>query len=90
MLLSLQHSPLFVFALTYRQFFHLFNILLLFIVSKQTIHVPGTGMVGVEIASALDGIIAQDTEDSICNLAELGSVGMNQTDRVILDMMIAK
>lgn len=46
-------------------------------------------MAGVT-ATALDGIIAQDTEDSICNLANLGSVGMNQTDRVILDMMIAK
>ncbi len=38
----------------------------------------------------LDGIIAEDPEGSIRNLANLGSVGMNQTDRVILDMMIAK
>lgn len=38
----------------------------------------------------LDGIIAEDPEMSIRNLANLGSVGMNQTDRVILDMMIAK
>lgn len=41
-------------------------------------------------ASHLDGIIAADTEASIRNLATLGNVGMNQTDHVILDMMISK
>ncbi len=46
-------------------------------------------MAGVS-ATRLDGIIAEDAEISIRNLANLGSVGMNQTDRVILDMMIAK
>lgn len=38
----------------------------------------------------LDGIVAEDPEESIRNLANLGSVGMKQTDRVILDMMTAK
>ncbi len=40
--------------------------------------------------SRLDGIVAEDPEKSIQNLANLGSVGMNQADHVILDMMIAK
>lgn len=46
-------------------------------------------MAGVS-ATKLDGIIDEDAEDSIRNLANLGSAGMDQTDRVILDMMIAK
>ncbi|MBQ8654709.1 MAG: serine dehydratase subunit alpha family protein [Clostridia bacterium] len=41
-------------------------------------------------ATHLDGIIADDAEESIRNLANLGSEGMNQTDHVILDMMISK
>ena len=41
-------------------------------------------------ATRLDGIVAEDVEVSIRNLANLGIVGMNQTDRVILDMMLAK
>ena len=41
-------------------------------------------------ATSLDGIIAADVENSIRNLANLGSEGMKRTDRVILDMMIAK
>ena len=41
-------------------------------------------------ATRFDGIIAEDAEISIRNLANLGSVGMNRTDQVILDMMIAK
>ncbi|MGN0778100.1 MAG: serine dehydratase subunit alpha family protein [Aristaeellaceae bacterium] len=41
-------------------------------------------------ATSLDGIIASDVESSIRNLANLGSEGMKRTDRVILDMMIAK
>ena len=46
-------------------------------------------MAGVT-ATRLDGIVAEDVEVSIRNLANLGIVGMNQTDRVILDMMLAK
>ncbi|MGN1019607.1 MAG: L-serine ammonia-lyase, iron-sulfur-dependent, subunit alpha [Aristaeellaceae bacterium] len=41
-------------------------------------------------ASSLDGMIAGDVENSIRNLANLGSEGMKRTDRVILDMMIAR
>ena len=46
-------------------------------------------MAGVT-ATSLDGIIAEDAEISIHNLANLGSAGMKKTDQVILDMMIAK
>lgn len=46
-------------------------------------------MAGVS-ATRLDGIIDEDAEESIRNLANLGSTGMDQTDRVILDMMTAK
>lgn len=41
-------------------------------------------------ATRLDGIVAEDVELSIRNLANLGIEGMDHTDRVILDMMIAK
>lgn len=41
-------------------------------------------------ASRHDGIIAEDAEASIRNLANLGCAGMATTDQVILDMMIAK
>ncbi len=46
-------------------------------------------MAGVT-ATKLDGIIAEDAEVSIRNLANLGSSGMKKTDQVILDMMISK
>lgn len=46
-------------------------------------------MAGV-CASGLDGIVAQNVEESIRNLANLGIKGMERTDHVILDMMIAK
>lgn len=46
-------------------------------------------MAGVT-ATRLDGIIAEDAEISIHNLANLGSAGMKKTDQVILDMMISK
>ena len=41
-------------------------------------------------ASPLDGIIAGDVEKTIRNLGNLGSEGMQSTDRVILDMLISK
>ena len=41
-------------------------------------------------ATSLDGIIAQDVELSIRNLANLGIEGIKRADGVILDMMIAK
>jgi L-cysteine desulfidase len=37
-----------------------------------------------------DGIISEDVETTISNLAELGSVGMIETDRMILAQMLSK
>lgn len=37
-----------------------------------------------------DGIINEDVEDSIANLAKLGSDGMVETDKMILDLMLHK
>ena len=44
---------------------------------------------GVEISSH-DGIIHRDVEQTIKNLGLLGSNGMVETDKVILDMMVCK
>ncbi len=41
-------------------------------------------------ATKLDGIIAENPESSILNLANLGSAGMEPADQVILNMMITK
>ncbi len=41
-------------------------------------------------AGSLDGIIAADIEKTIHNLGSLGSQGMETTDKIILDLMIAK
>ncbi len=44
-----------------------------------------------EIAvSGKDGIVAADLEESIRNLGRLGSEGMAEADKVILDIMVAK
>lgn len=40
--------------------------------------------------SCMDGIVADCVEQSICNLGNLGSRGMRETDHVILDMMLQK
>jgi L-cysteine desulfidase len=40
--------------------------------------------------SHMDGIVADCVEQSICNLGNLGSQGMRETDHVILDMMLQK
>ena len=37
-----------------------------------------------------DGIIDRDIEQTIENLGRVGSVGMEQTDEVILDIMVCK
>ena len=37
-----------------------------------------------------DGIIEKDLEKTIYNLGQIGSVGMQTTDRMILDIMINK
>lgn len=36
------------------------------------------------------GIVCQMPEDSICNIGKLSKLGMNETDRVILDMMLGR
>ncbi len=41
-------------------------------------------------ASANDGIIDNDVERTILNLATVGSKGMSETDRLILDIMVQK
>lgn len=37
-----------------------------------------------------DGIIDSDIEKTISNMAQIGSLGMNQTDKLILDLMTCK
>ena len=41
-------------------------------------------------ASALDGIVGHDPEASVDNLGNLCNTGMQDTDRVILDMLVCK
>ena len=41
-------------------------------------------------ASAADGIVGRDPEASVDNLANLCNTGMQDTDRVILDMLVCK
>lgn len=40
--------------------------------------------------SALEGIIDEEVDQSIRNLASIGSVGMKETDRVVLEIMTGK
>ena len=40
--------------------------------------------------SAHDGIIENDIEKTIRNLGQIGSVGMQHTDNMILDIMVCK
>ena len=49
------------------------------LLAKKGVAVPGS-----------DGIVATNIEDCIENLGRLGSVGMMETDRVILDIMVNK
>jgi len=37
-----------------------------------------------------EGIIEEDVEKTIRNLARIGSVGMEETDKMILDIMVCK
>jgi L-cysteine desulfidase len=41
-------------------------------------------------ASETDGIIDRDIEKTIQNLGRIGSTGMRETDKMILDIMICK
>ena len=43
-----------------------------------------------QCVSEHDGIIDRDIEQTIQNLGRVGSVGMEQTDEVILDIMVCK
>ena len=40
--------------------------------------------------SAEDGIIEEDIEKTIMNLGRIGSIGMQNTDNMILDIMVCK
>ena len=42
------------------------------------------------VISSNDGIIDEDVEKTIQNLGRIGSEGMNQTDKLILDIMVSK
>lgn len=43
-----------------------------------------------KFVTAIEGIIDEDVDQSIRNLTEIGSLGMNETDRMILDIMTGK
>lgn len=47
------------------------------------------GLEGVVISSN-DGIIDEDVEKTIRNLGRIGSEGMNQTDKLLLEIMVSK
>ena len=40
--------------------------------------------------SSVDGIIEDDIEKTIQNLGRIGSIGMQSTDNMILDIMVCK
>jgi L-cysteine desulfidase len=40
--------------------------------------------------TSVEGIIDDDVDQSIRNLTRIGSQGMNETDRVVLDIMTSK
>ena len=40
--------------------------------------------------TSVEGIIDQDVDQSIRNLTKIGSRGMNETDRLVLDIMVSK
>ena len=51
----------------------------------------GSGTPGYKADVLLnDGIIEKDIEKTIRNLGSIGSVGMKQTDTMILDIMVCK
>lgn len=43
-----------------------------------------------EVASSLEGIADNDVDKTIRNLTDIGSEGMNETDKMVLDIMIGK
>ena len=40
--------------------------------------------------TSVEGIIDEDVDKSILNLTRIGSQGMNETDRLVLDIMTGK
>ena len=40
--------------------------------------------------SSVEGIIDQDVDKTIRNLTAIGTLGMNQTDKLVLDIMTQK
>ena len=43
-----------------------------------------------KVVTAVEGIIDEDVDQSIRNLTSVGSVGMEATDRLVLDIMTGK
>ncbi len=43
-----------------------------------------------KVVTSVEGIIDEDVDKSIANLTAIGSVGMESTDRLVLDIMIGK
>ena len=43
-----------------------------------------------DVVTSVEGIIEDDVDKSIHNLTKVGSIGMNETDRLILDIMTHK
>lgn len=43
-----------------------------------------------KVVSAVEGIIDEDVDQSIINLTTIGSVGMEATDKLVLDIMTGK
>jgi L-cysteine desulfidase len=55
--------------------------------------IPGTGMVGLPIAIALGALIGKiddDVDKSIHNLTSIGADAMNETDKMVLNIMTNK
>ncbi|MDD2277818.1 MAG: L-serine ammonia-lyase, iron-sulfur-dependent, subunit alpha, partial [Bacteroidales bacterium] len=51
-----------------------------------------SALLGLEgtVISSNDGIIDEDVEKTIQNLGRIGSEGMNQTDKLLLEIMVSK
>ena len=46
---------------------------------------------GAKVGCAMhDGIIGKDIEKTVRNLGRIGSIGMQNTDNMILDIMVCK
>ena len=43
-----------------------------------------------ECVSSVEGIVDDDVDKTIKNLTKIGAVGMNETDKIVLDIMTDK